>query len=350
MQYKQLKTKVSFIQLLPLDQLSSSSCSECSEFSSVQLRVASNHLTDIYLDLVNDLKTEQLQLIDEDTYVPQLIDDMTSIVGDSVPTSHIETECRNLGTLLHNVAQDQRLHSPVSDIPVRKRLSSLFLTPINAIGDRLRGASKRPLASHHRSTDSIDELLRTSPRVRLPTENLDPSQGDIGDSTLALFSSQAPKLACLPEADRDDDVTLDPKTTQHRHEEQQHTVRRKSMRINPKSASHKRRSRQTNKTRKQEPVTLVPETQPSQVKKVKHKQTRNLTKTTELYCLPDGCLLHGGQSLNNMVQCSHCAIWFHMDCVGLDPDAHIGGPVRAADSNRTSSSNVIRFFKRCQCK
>ena len=51
----------------------------------VQLRVASNHLTDIYLDIVNDLKTEQLQLIDEDTYVPQLIDDMTSIVGDSVP-------------------------------------------------------------------------------------------------------------------------------------------------------------------------------------------------------------------------------------------------------------------------
>ena len=135
----------------------------------VQLRVASNHLTDIYLDIVNDLKTEQLQLIDEDTYVPQLIDDMTSIVGDSVPTSHIETECRNLDTLLHNVAQDQRLHSPVSDIPVRKRLSSLFSTPINAIRDRLRGASKRPLASHHRSTDSIDEPLRTSPRARSPT-------------------------------------------------------------------------------------------------------------------------------------------------------------------------------------
>ena len=115
--------------------------------------MASNHLTDI--DIVNDLKTEQLQLIDEDTYVPQLLDDMTSrpIVGDSVPASHIETECRNLGSLLHNVAQDQRLHSPVSDIPVRKRLSSLFLTPINAIRGRLRGASKRPLASHHRSTE-----------------------------------------------------------------------------------------------------------------------------------------------------------------------------------------------------
>ena len=132
------------------------------------------------------------------TYVPQLIDDMTSIVGDSVPTSHIETECRNLGTLLHNVAQDQRLHSPVSDIPVRKRLSSLFLTPINAIRDRLRGASKQPLASHHHSTDSIDELFRTSPRARSPTESLDPWQGDIGDSTLALVSSQTPKLACLP--------------------------------------------------------------------------------------------------------------------------------------------------------
>ena len=26
------------------------------------------------------------------------------------------------------------------------------------------------------------------------------------------------------------------------------------------------------------------------------------------------------------------------------------GPVRAADSNQTSFSNVIRFFKRCQCK
>ena len=282
--------------------------------------MASNHLADIYLDIVNDLKTEQLQLIDEDTYVPQLIDDMTSIVGDSVPASHIETECRNLGTLLHNVAQDQRLHSPVSDIPVRKRLSSLFLTPINAIRDRLRGASKRPLASHHRSTDSIDELLRTSPRSRSPTESLDPWQGDIGDSTLAFVSSQAPKLACLPEAVIDDDVTLDPKTTQHRPEEQQHTgrlVRRKSTRINPKSASRKRQSKQTNTTRKQEPVTLVHETQPSQVKKVKNKQTRNKIKTTELYCLPDGCL-NGRQNLSEMVQCSHCAIWFHMDCVGLD--------------------------------
>ena len=186
---------------------------------------------------------------------------MTSIVGDSVPTSHIETECRNLGTLLHNVAQDQRLHYPVSDIPVRKRLSSLFLTPINAIRDRLRGASKQPLASHHRSTDSINELLGTSPRARSPTESLDPWQGDIGDSTLALVSSQAPKLACLPEAVIDDDVTLDPKTIQHRLEEQQHTgrlVRRKSMRINPKSASRKRRSRPINTTRKQEPSPWCP--------------------------------------------------------------------------------------------
>ena len=39
---------------------------------------------------------------------------------------------------------------------------------------------------------------------------------------------------------------------------------------------------------------MVPETEPSQVKKVKHKQTSNKTKTTELYCLPDGCL-HGRQ-------------------------------------------------------
>ena len=68
---------------------------------------------------------------------------------------------------------------------------------------------------------------------------------------------------------------------------------------------------------------MVLETQPSQVKKVKKKQTRNKIKTTELYCLPDGCL-HGHQNLNEMVQCSHCAIWFHMDCVGLDSEAHIG--------------------------
>ena len=62
--------------------------------------------------------------------------------------------------------------------------------------------------------------------------------------------------------------------------------------------------------------------------KTKKKGTKKRTKQSntqpcELHCLPDKCL-HKRQNGSEMMQCSHCSVWYHMDCVGLNPNDPVG--------------------------
>ena len=43
----------------------------------------------------------------------------------------------------------------------------------------------------------------------------------------------------------------------------------------------------------------------------------------EMHCLEEGCG-HKRVSTADMVQCSHCAMWHHLDCVGLHQSDSIG--------------------------
>ena len=56
-----------------------------------------------------------------------------------------------------------------------------------------------------------------------------------------------------------------------------------------------------------------------------HKKQKKLHQSKEitLYCLETGCK-HNRQSTQEMVQCSHCAIWHHLDCVDLHRSESIG--------------------------
>ena len=56
------------------------------------------------------------------------------------------------------------------------------------------------------------------------------------------------------------------------------------------------------------------------------KNNRTLQKekhSKQSYCLKDGCR-HKRASTADMGQCSHCAIWHHLDCVGLHQSNNIG--------------------------
>ena len=101
--------------------------------------------------------------------------------------SLIERECRAVSTLLHNAARDHILDSPTSQRTVKDRVSSMFLTPLKFIRDRLR-TTGTSLPSHS-STDSIDELMQLS-QCESHCDSQPTWDNEVGDATMAQLSSQ----------------------------------------------------------------------------------------------------------------------------------------------------------------
>ena len=65
-------------------------------------------------------------------------------------------------------------------------------------------------------------------------------------------------------------------------------------------------------------------------KRGRHKKEFNQSTTRltsgqhgTLHCMVDKCK-HERQSSNDMIQCAHCAVWHHLECVGLECTDPVG--------------------------
>ena len=258
-----------------------------------QLAVAARHLESIYIETVNDLNhRDRLRQITRDSYVNDLVSDMTKLVGYSVSNDNFKTECVYLVEHLFYRAQDHLVCYSPKATSVRGRLCNLFATPIKAIKLRLQKSSQKAGLTKSDSTNSLDELL-PSQHGHVP-----PSQDKwdciIGDNTLAQVSSQ---LDSLPEEEvvETADVTQNSSTIQlspspEKNEDIKRRNRRRTctgMRTRTQTASNRRRSMSTSANKKHlhekhtspsalfEPeVDVIPDTQETNIKEGRKGKVR----------------------------------------------------------------------------
>ena len=327
-----------------------------------QLAVAASHLYDTYMDSITDLTPEQLQTITPDSYTSELIREMKGLVGHSVPKASVDIECQNLSQYLYNAAKDNLL-CDVSKPSVRSRISKVFATPINAIKDRLQRSSRRTLLTKSVSESSLDELLSSSSAHHVPSSRTIWEGTSISDNTLAQVPSQ---LNCLLEEPDDDiDLQKDSQITVDSPHRSKTAVKPRGSRASTKSVSSKRHSMSASARKRPRracrintskcDVTIdvvhdecdvvvhtVPETQLSdetadneltcgarqknwtswKLKKNKNKQ-HTVDKSKDACCLQNGCS-HNRTENADMLQCSHCGMWHHFDCVGLISSDAVG--------------------------
>ena len=337
-----------------------------------------------YLSVLDALSKEELANFDWEACHAQMVEELIGMAGLTMNDGTIIAQCTRLSEKLHAHVNDRLT---LTTATVKGRLTTLLQTPLNAIKQRLSLSSTRArhkTIQRATSANSLDELLNDSPSHNNTTMRWD---SELGDSLFGLLSSQDPQLPILledeePESEVDSASVNKSQSNSSIRRSIQGTrdsqpPSRQSAKSKKKSGSRPRRSTRRSRILAQQKlkpcesdINVVPETQHTPPKKrgrpkkqtennpqkepiqsneststsdsdsnhgVKQKSSNLLAPVTichkkthkerlakeMLYCLEVGCK-HKRLSSADMVQCSHCAIWHHLDCVDLLQSDTIG--------------------------
>ena len=340
----------------------------------VQLRVGAHHLEDQHITSIDDMSRSQLKGFDVDRYLHEVIEQMKSLVEDSMPLQVIELEshklCELLNAHVHSgfTGQSNQPHEPLITSALKKRLSNMFATPANAIRQKLQKSLTRgrhvTTIDRAVSSGSLSELLPDSQPSHANCSFV--WEQDIADSLLANLPSQLSSLS------KECEVTVNSITANSPTEKRvtrRWTCHRQSLAPSQLSPSSRRKKRKksmrtsnanctnetqdliiqmenSNDTNVHNHTILVPDTQDAiltgQDKKKKkdrpksnktapaHHQTLSQNSsgtgavpkgTCTKYCVPH-CKFNGKETAAaELLCCGVCMLWIHPACAGDSQDA-----------------------------
>ena len=222
---------------------------------------------------------------------------------------------------------------------VKKRLSDIIRTPLIALKDRLNGSSRvTNLLNKSVSTNSLEELFDHLDSPEAEHSLLADWDNDVDDSILAMLPSQ-PHIESLPEEDSTSEDKHDATgeltekinipssdTSRQPGTANKSSTRRRSGR----SLSHDipLRVKHSLPTSSRKKSTAAPRMATRSKKPTKTadkaacSKKKNAAEKVKHFCI-NNCKF-ARRHVGEMLQCSHCAEWFHLDCVGIKKTDPVG--------------------------
>ena len=303
----------------------------------VQLLIASKHLEKSHSDTIRGYSSKQLEHFNHKALEDHLVGEFAVIVGDSLPAHAIQLQAHTLSLTLLSLVKD-RIVRRSPHPKVKKRLSDILRTPLIALKDRLNGSS-RVTNLLNKSANSLEELFDHLDSPEAEHSLLADWDNDVDDSILAMLPSQ-PHLESLPEEDstsednhdatgelteKTDNIPSSDTSRQPGTANKSSTRRRSGRSLShdiplrvkhslPSSSRKKSTAAPRMATRSKKPTKTAD--------KAACSKKKNAAEEVKHFCM-NNCKF-ARRHVGEMLQCSHCAEWFHLDCVGIKKTDPVG--------------------------